>query len=148
MFGLVNSPVRGKENLMMGNETTSRSPNPAVIILAVLLVGAVIWAIVATATVEKRNAAIVQLQQSMDQLKAQTEQKMAEADKIAADSEKLRKVALKWTIQSQKMIQELQAKKAAVSTNAVKAVSAKAAKSGKAAPAKAKAHHPKAVAQH
>jgi hypothetical protein len=101
-------------------------------------------------------------------LKAQTEQKMAEADKIAADSEKLRRVALKWTIQSQKMIQDLQMKKATAaavtSSNAVKSVSAKTpAKATKSATkpatkagaktstktgAKAvKTHHPKAVAQ-
>jgi hypothetical protein len=118
---------------MMENESLRGSKNTTVIFLSLLLVLALIWAIAASVIATKRAKAFDIQSQEMAQLKADTEQKLMEADRQKADAERLRKVALEWTRQHQLQLQAEQQKKAAEAAKAAAAAASKTNKVVKAA---------------
>jgi len=120
---------------MMENESLRGSKNTTVIFLSLLLVVALIWAIAASVMAAKRAKAFDLLTQEMAQVKADTEQKLMEADRRMAEADRLRKTAMEWTRQHQLQLQAEQQKKAADAAKAAAAASAKTNKTTKAAQA-------------
>lgn len=98
----------------------SQPRNPAVMILVVILAVVAIIAIAASVKVSRKNDELAQLRADMDTLRQNSEQQMMQARQIAEDAEKLRQVALKWTLQRQQQLQQEQQRRAA-SSNAVSA---------------------------
>lgn len=103
---------------MMENESLRSPKNTSVVFLSVVLVGAVIWGIVASVMASQNRKQCDKLTQANEQLRTENEQIRMEADRRIAEAEKLRKVALEWTRQHQLRLQQEMQKKAAEAAKA------------------------------
>lgn len=126
---------------MMENESLRSPKNTSVVFLSVVLVGAVIWGIVASVMASQNRKQCEKLTQANEQLRTENEQIRMEAERRIAEAEKLRKVALEWTRQHQLRLQEEMQKKAAEAAKAA----AEKAKADKAKADKAKTDKKPAV---
>jgi Tfp pilus assembly protein PilO len=90
--------------------------NPAVMILTVVLIVVAIWAVAASAKVARKNEELAQMRADMETLKQTAEQRMMQAQQVADEADKLRRVALKWTLQRQQQLQQEQQRRS-VATN-------------------------------
>lgn len=115
---------------MMENESLREPKNSAVMFLSGLVVVVLIWAIVASVMASKQRKECERLTQANDQIRIEMEQVRADAQRQMADADKLRRTALEWTRQHQLQVQEEMRKKA-------EAAKAAALKSAAKAPAKA-----------
>ena len=117
----------------------NQSKNPAVVILSVLVIACLIWGIVASASLSKTKATVVQLKQDLELANQRADQARTEAQKQISDADNVRRVALKWEMQRQQWLQQEKAKAAAAeeaAKNKAKAGQAGAKGTGPAAGAK------------
>jgi len=113
---------------MMENESLREPRNTPVMLLSFAVVAVLIWAIIAQATVSKRNKELNTAVAEKQQLQVETDQKLADMQRKVDDAEKLRQTAMEWTRQHQLRIQEEMRKKAEEADKAAKVAKDKAEK--------------------
>ena len=96
---------------MMENESLREPRNTPVMLLSFAVVAVLIWAIIAQATVSKRNKELGIVVAEKQALQVEAEQKIADMQRKVDEAEKTRLVALEWTRQHQLRIQEEMRKK-------------------------------------
>lgn len=103
---------------MMENESLREPKNTTVVLLSFLLVGAVIWAIVASVMASKNRKEGERIAAERDQIRIEADQARTDAQRVMADAEKLRKVAYEEMRKNQLRIQDEMRKKAAEAAKA------------------------------